>query len=116
MHAAPVDTQGERRQTSVMPLLLSFDAPTMLIRKTSFERAGLVRSAIDERFALTPDEFRVEVDIVAIGPLHADDAIVSLTEYLESVGLVYFDDFVEMSGNWPAWLGVSVSGRPTTAR
>ncbi|HKV50898.1 MAG TPA: hypothetical protein VJO52_06815 [Gemmatimonadaceae bacterium] len=88
----------------------------MLIRRASFERAGLVRNAIDERFALTPDEFRVEGDIVAIGPLRADDAIVSLSEYLESLGLVYFDDFAEMSGNWPAWLGMWASGRPTSAR
>lgn len=83
----------------------------MLIRKAAFERSGLVRSAIDERFALTPDEFRVEGDVVAIGPLHDDDAIIALTEQLESVGLLYFDDFVEMSGNWPGWLGVWVSAR-----
>lgn len=83
----------------------------MLIRKDAFERSGLLRSAIDERFALTPDEFRVEGDIVAIGPLHDDDAIIALTEQLEASGLVYFDDFMEMSGNWPAWLGVWVGGR-----
>ena len=83
----------------------------MLIRRDAFERSGLVRSAIDERFALTPDEFRVEGDIVAIGPLREDDAIVVLTEQLEASGLVYFDDFMEMSGNWPAWLGVWVSGQ-----
>lgn len=82
----------------------------MLVRKAAFERSGLARTVIDEQFALTPDEFRVEGDIVAIGPLHEDDAIVALTEQLESVGLIYFDDFVEMSGNWPAWLGVWVSG------
>jgi len=83
----------------------------VLIRREPFERSGLVRSAIDERFALTPDEFRVEGDIVAIGPLHGDDAIVALSEQLEASGLVYFDDFVEMSGNWPAWLGVWVTAR-----
>ena len=83
----------------------------MLIRREPFERSRLVRSAIDERFALTPDEFRVEGDIVAIGPLHEGDAIVVLSEQLEASGLVYFDDFVEMSGNWPAWLGVWVTGR-----
>jgi hypothetical protein len=27
---------------------------------------------------------------------------------LEEKGLVYFDDFLEMSGNLPAWLGVWV--------
>ena len=84
----------------------------MLIRRSAFERAGLARSAIDEQLGLTPEEFRVEGEVVAIGPLHADDAIVELTERLESSGLVYFDDFVEMSGNWPEWLGVWVSGRP----
>jgi len=94
-----------------MPLSLPSDLPTMLIRKAAFERAGLARAAIDATFGLTPDEFRVEGEIVAIGPLHADDAIVQLTEQLESLGLVYFDDFVEMSGNWPAWLGVWVAGR-----
>jgi len=83
----------------------------MLIRKAAFERSGLERSAIDERFALTPDEFRVEGNVVAIGPLHDDDAIIALTEQLESVGLLYFDDFIEMSGNWPGWLGVWVSAR-----
>ncbi len=116
MRPVPVDTPSRLQQTSVMPLLLSFDAPTMLILRALFERAGLVRSAIDKRFALTPDEFRVEGDIVAIGPLHADDAIIGLTEHLESLGLVYFDDFVEMTGNWPAWLGVWASGRPAALR
>jgi hypothetical protein len=28
---------------------------------------------------------------------------------LESLGLVYFDDFFELSGNWPAWLNVFVA-------
>ena len=85
---------------------LSSDAPTMLIRRTAFERAGLMRTDIDARYGLTPDEFRVEGDVVAIGPLHADDAVTDLSEQLEALGLVYFEDFFEMSGNWPAWLGV----------
>ena len=91
-----------------MPISLSSDAPTILIRRAAFERVGLVRHAIDERFGLTPDEFRVEGDVVAIGPLHADDAVEVLIEQLESLGLIHFDDFFEMSGNWPAWLVVWV--------
>jgi hypothetical protein len=78
----------------------------MLVRRPAFERAGLVRADIDARYALTPEEFRVEGELVAIGPLHGDDAFADLTDQLEALGLAYFDDFVEMSGNWPAWLGV----------
>jgi hypothetical protein len=29
---------------------------------------------------------------------------------LERVGLVYFDDFFDLSGNWPEWLKVFVMG------
>jgi len=33
-----------------------------------------------------------------------------LIEDLEANGLVYFDDFFEMSGNWPAWLTLYARG------
>ncbi|MEO7083869.1 MAG: hypothetical protein ABI442_00920 [Gemmatimonadaceae bacterium] len=64
------------------------------------------RASIDERLGLTADEFRVEGDLVAIGPIYADggNAISELIAELESLGLVYFDDFFELSGNWPEWL------------
>jgi hypothetical protein len=29
-----------------------------------------------------------------------------IIEYLEKVGLIYFDDFFELSGNWPDWLQI----------
>lgn len=87
-----------------MPLALAQNAPTMLVRRSAFEHAGLTRSAIDERFGLTEDEFRVEGDLIAIGPLHADDAAGELTDELEALGLVYYDDFFDVSGNWPEWL------------
>lgn len=83
-------------------------APTVLIRKAAFERAGLVRAAIDARFNLTADEFRVEGGVIAIGPLYEDDALGTLIEELEAVGLVYFDDFFELPGNWPSWLRLLV--------
>ena len=87
-----------------MPLTLVPDAPTLFIRKPAFERAGLVRAALDERLNLTDEEFRVEGELIAIGPLHGDTALIDLTDELESLGLIYFDDFFEMSGNWPHWL------------
>ena len=35
---------------------------------------------------------------------------------LESRGLIYFDDFFELSGNWPEWLAVFVQAvRPGSA-
>lgn len=96
-----------------MPLRLPSNVPTMLVRRSAFERSGLLRSDLDARYGLTPDEFRVEGDVVAIGPLHAADAVTDLTEQLEQLGLVYFDDFFEMSGNWPGWLALWASAERT---
>jgi hypothetical protein len=87
-----------------MPLDVPASAPTLLIRKAAFDSAGLSRAAFDERLNLTADEFRVEGMLIAIGPLHGDDALTDLIEELEQAGLTYFDDFFELSGNWPEWL------------
>ena len=87
-----------------MPLTNPPGSPTLLIRREAFERAGLQRVAFDERFNLTADEFRVEGQLIAVGPLVGEDAVAGVIEELEAMGLVYFDDFFELSGNWPEWL------------
>ena len=87
-----------------MPLSVPFAVPTIVIRKGAFEHAGLTRQAIDARLNLTPDEFRIEGSLIAIGPIHGDEELTTFVEELERVGLVYFDDFFELSGNWPEWL------------
>jgi hypothetical protein len=89
-----------------MPIKLTANAPTLLIRRDAFERAQLTREGIDRWLNLTPDEFQVEAGIVAIGPIHDDDGLQALVSGLEEIGLVYFDDFFEMSGNWPEWVGL----------
>ena len=96
-----------------MALLVARDAPTLFIRREAYERTGLSRAAIDERLGLTSDEFRVEGDLVAIGPIHGEDgeALGGLVEELESLGLAYFDDFFELSGNWPEWLRLYASAK-----
>ena len=91
-----------------MPLALPINSPTLLIRRTSFERAGLTRSAIDEKLGLTDQEFRVEADLIVIGPILDEDALPELVSELEGAGLFYFDDFFDLSGNWPEWLTVFV--------
>ena len=70
-----------------MPLPLSAGAPTLVVKRAAFERTGITRAQIDQALTLTDEEFRVE---------H---------------GLVYFDDFFEMSGNWPDWLSVFTLAR-----
>jgi len=87
-----------------MPLKVGTGLPTVFIRKEAFERAGLARSEIDLRFNLTDAEFNMEGGLIAIGPLPSDEMIGPLLEYLESKGLVYYDDLFELSGNWPEWL------------
>lgn len=87
-----------------MPLLLANTAPTLLIKKAAFERVEMTRAQVDEALGLTPDEFRMEGSLIAIGPLVGEDTLSELIERLEEVGLVYYDDFFELSGNWPEWL------------
>jgi hypothetical protein len=95
-----------------MPLDLPANAPTLLLRKDAFERAGLTRAGIDASLNLTADEFRVEGQLIAIGPVHDDEGFQALVAALEEQGLVYFDDFFEMSGNWPEWVRlVAVASR-----
>ena len=89
-----------------MPLPLGTGAPTLLIRRAAYERADLARAAIDERLGLTPEEFRVEGDVVVLGPVYDAEAFAEFMEELETLGLAYYDDFFELSGNWPEWLTV----------
>ena len=87
-----------------MPLAITHGLATIFMRKEAFERAGLTRNEIDSMFNLTDQEFRVEGDLIAIGPLPSDEMIGPMLEYLEAKGLNYFDDVFELSGNWPDWV------------
>jgi hypothetical protein len=89
-----------------MPLPLPANAPTLLIRREAFERAQLTREGIDRWLNLTPEEFRVEGTLIAVGPIYDEDGLQALVGALEEKGLAYFDDFFEMSGNWPEWVGL----------
>ena len=91
-----------------MPLALSHNAPTLLLRRQAFEQAQLTRTSVDTWLNLTAEEFRVEGGVIAIGPIYDEDALGTLVAALEEQGLVYFDDMIEMSGNLPEWLGVWV--------
>jgi hypothetical protein len=93
-----------------MPLDVIAGSPTLFIHRQAFERVGLTRAAIDDRLNLTPDEFRVEGQLIAIGPIVGDEALTLLFGELEGMGLVYFDDFFELSGNWPVWLRLLAMG------
>ena len=89
-----------------MALAIPTGAPTLLLRRSAYEKSGLTRAAIDERLGLTADEFRVEGGLIAVGPIYGTDgdALGELISELEGMGLVYFDDFFELTGNWPDWL------------
>ncbi len=89
-----------------MPLTISANLPTVLVRKISFDSNGLTRLELDTAFNLTDAEFRVEDQLIAIGPLPNEDTLPELISFLEEKGLVYFDDFFELSGNWPEWLAL----------
>ncbi len=82
------------------------------MRRAAFEKAGLARAEIDAFLDLTDEEFRVEGDIVAIGPVFDAEALTQLIAELENRGLVYFEDFFELSGNWPPWLSIFAMAKP----
>jgi hypothetical protein len=96
-----------------MAIAIEPGAPTLFMRRRAYESSGLTRASLDERLGLTPDEFRVEGDLVALGPIYGSDgqALGGLIAELEGLGLVYFDDFFELSGNWPDWLKLLASSR-----
>jgi hypothetical protein len=99
-----------------MPIAISTRGSTILIRRDAFESARLDRPSIDSRYNLTEDEFRVEENVVAIGPLPSDNELQSLVDELEAKGLKFFDDFFELSGNWPEWLQMFVRSAASAAR
>jgi hypothetical protein len=96
-----------------MALELAHGRAVILILQSAFERSGITRTAIDERYNLTADEFRVEEGLVVLGPLPSDDMLPELIDDLEQNGLVYFDDFFDLTGNWPEWLILYARGAKT---
>ena len=87
-----------------MPIALGSNSSTLLLRKEAFERALLTRAAIDQWLTLTDEEFRVEGELIVVGPIFDVEALQALVSALEDKGLVYYDDFFELSGNWPEWI------------
>ena len=93
-----------------MALTIASAAPTVFIRRAAYEVSGLARETLDSRFGLTENEFRVEGNLIVLGPVYAAAGDVSeLIAELEAAGLVYYDDFFELSGNWPQWLRLHAS-------
>lgn len=94
-----------------MPLSLATGHPSLLIRRVAFERAGLTRAALDTWLNLTDGEFRVEGDLVCVGPVHDDDGLERLLAELEAAGLRHFEDYFDLSGLWPPWLALFAMAR-----
>ena len=93
-----------------MPVRIAAGSPTIVVRREAFERVGLTRRAVDERYNLTDEEFRVEGDLIVIGPLVGETDMPAVIEELEGAGLEYYDEFFELSGNWPEWLNLFAMG------
>jgi hypothetical protein len=83
----------------------------LLIKREAYERAGITRAAIDERLNLTADEFVVDGQLIMIGPIPEDTALREILDDFEAAGLVYFDEYFELSGNWPSWIRLYVADR-----
>jgi hypothetical protein len=99
-----------------MPLELPANNPSLVIRRPAFERAGMERAAIDERLGLTDQEFRVEGDLIVVGPIINEGALHELLEDFETAGLVQFEAFFDFSGNWTDWLQLYARGSGASPR
>ena len=104
------------RVESQMPLRIQAGAPTLIVRREPYERAGLVRARIDQLTGSTPDEFRVEGDLVIIGPVYDAAAFDDLIAQCEKAGLEYYEDFFELTGNWPEWLSILATASTSPGR
>ena len=91
-----------------MPLSVTQGVPTLFIRRPPYERSGLTRASLDQRLSLTDSEFQVDGELVALGPIYDVDALGTLVDDLEGAGLVYYEDFFELSGSWPEWMELVV--------
>ena len=89
-----------------MSMHVAQGVPTLFFRREAYERAELTRVALDVRLGLTDAEFRVEGEIVALGPIYDVEALGALVDELEASGLTYYEDFFELSGSWPEWLAL----------
>jgi hypothetical protein len=83
----------------------------LFIKRDAYERAGITRESIDRRLNLIADEFMVDGTLIVIGPIPDDAALREILDDLEEAGLSYFDEYFELSGNWPPWMRLFVSGR-----
>jgi hypothetical protein len=92
-----------------MPQEIPAGQSILFIRRDAYERTGITRQSIDHRLGLTADEFRVEGQLVMIGPIPDDTALRDILDDLEDTGLVYFEDYFELSGNWPSWIRLFVA-------
>jgi len=92
-----------------MPQEIPAGQSILFIRRDAYERTGITRHSIDHRLGLTADEFRVEGQLVMIGPIPDDTALRDILDDLEDTGLVYFEDYFELSGNWPSWIRLFVA-------
>ena len=92
-----------------MPQEIPAGQSILFIRRDAYERTGITRQSIDRRLGLTADEFRVEGQLVMIGPIPDDTALRDILDDLEDTGLVYFEDYFELSGNWPSWIRLFVA-------
>ena len=93
-----------------MALPIPSQAPSLCMRREAYERSALTRAALDARLGLTSDEFRVEGNLVVIGPIHGA-SLDDLFNELDTIGLRYYEDYFELSGNWPEWLLLFAAAR-----
>ena len=80
----------------------------LVVRRASLKERGVswtaLLAALEVAKPLDSDEF-----ILSFGPHFGSEALATFTSRLSELGLRYFDDFFEFSGDFPKWCQFSVA-------
>lgn len=74
----------------------------LVIRKDALRERGVSLEAL---LAAMKTDAPLDSDdwLISFGPSFGQEALDGLIEELTSLGLQYFDDFIEVVGNYPEW-------------
>jgi hypothetical protein len=74
----------------------------LLVRRKALEESGVslgdVLTALEVGEPLDENEY-----LISFGPHFGQEALDTMTQRLTTLGLRYFDDFFEFSGDYPKW-------------
>jgi len=86
----------------------------LVIRQSALDAHGVTKTQVLEALE-TSRPFAENGELLSFGPSFGQEACDEFVRRLESLGLVYFDDFFDLTLSHPDWLKFSASYDDTRA-